>query len=391
MADSDVGKLFVGGISRDTSDANLRDYFAKYGEVSSSIVVKDRLTNTPRGFGFVTFVVPSSVDDALRVQHVISGRPVEVKKAIPRHEQQSNTQQSQQQQSPHRQQLPGQGYSHTIKGSVWNYSNGNYGASNSDHTHKTKKIFVGGLSADLTEEEFKKYFEKFGRITDVVVMYDNSNNRPRGFGFITFESEEVVEQLMQKSHHELNGKRVEVKRAVPREATKSSGNGNNRFGGGRYSPAAAGHLDDNNWSRGPTPYVNYPGQFPLTTTYPGYFYGGAYPVGGYGVVGYGMPMAPRMPWNNYGAMMGVRPLHYGTGYYPTGDGGVALLGMFNGYNGVVDTGGNVKLDENTNGNSQAPIKDTSCHIKGAVNVKKNSRIPDVQVQAKVVPPVGQSS
>ncbi|XP_021724221.1 RNA-binding protein Musashi homolog Rbp6-like [Chenopodium quinoa] len=375
MADSDVGKLFVGGISRDTSDANLRDYFGKYGEVSSSIVVKDRLTNTPRGFGFVTFVDPSSVDDALRVQHVISGRPVEVKKAIPRHEQQSNTQQSQQQQSPHRQQLPGQGYSHTTKGFVRNYSNGSYGASNSGLTHKTKKIFVGGLSADLTEEEFKKYFEKFGRITDVVVMYDNSNNRPRGFGFITFDSEEVVEKLMQKSHHELNGKRVEVKRAVPREATKSSNNGNNRFGGGRYSPAAGGgHLDDNNWSRGP-----------------GYFYGGAYPVGGYGIVGYGMPMAPRTPWNNYGAMMGVRPLHYGTGYYPTGNGGVALLGMFNGYNGVVDTGGNVKLDENTNGNSQVPIKDGSRHIKGAVNVKKNSRIPDVQVQAKVVPPVGQSS
>ncbi|CAO2833898.1 unnamed protein product [Amaranthus hypochondriacus] len=360
MADSDVGKLFVGGISRDTTDSTLKDYFGKYGDVSFSNIAIDRITGFSRGFGFVTFSDPSSVDRALSDQHIIAGRTVEVKRAIPRHEQQSNAQQQQPQQQPQRQ--ANNVNSHTSKGYVRN-TNGSFGANNTDQYVRAKKIFVGGLSANLTEEEFKNYFEKFGRITDVVVMHDNTTNRPRGFGFITFESEEVVEKLMQKSHHvhELGGKRVEVKRAVPREVTRSHNNGNNsRVASNGFSPIA--YPDDNNRPRGPATYVNYPGQYPLSVPYPGYYYGGGYPYGGYGVVGYGMPMVPpRAPWNGSG-MMGVRPLPYGTGFYPTGvNGGVALMGMINGYNGFVDAQVNIKPNEDRqmNGVARSEVDNSS--------------------------------
>ncbi|GKA37864.1 cation/H+ exchanger, CPA1 family protein, partial [Tanacetum coccineum] len=60
---------------------------------------------------------------------------------------------------------------------------------------RTKKIFVGGLASTVTESDFKKYFDQFGGITDVVVMYDHNTKRPRGFGFITFDSEETMEQI----------------------------------------------------------------------------------------------------------------------------------------------------------------------------------------------------
>lgn len=60
---------------------------------------------------------------------------------------------------------------------------------------RTKKIFVGGLASSVTEDDFRKYFEQFGNITDVVVMYDHQTQRPRGFGFITFDTEEAVEQV----------------------------------------------------------------------------------------------------------------------------------------------------------------------------------------------------
>lgn len=82
---------------------------------------------------------------------------------------------------------------------------------------RTKKIFVGGLASTVTEGDFKRYFDQFGTITDVVVMYDHNTQRPRGFGFITFDSEEAVERALMKTFHELNGKMVEVKRAVPKE------------------------------------------------------------------------------------------------------------------------------------------------------------------------------
>ena len=44
---------------------------------------------------------------------------------------------------------------------------------------RTKKIFVGGLAPTVTEDEFKRYFEQFGNITDVVVMYDHISQRTR--------------------------------------------------------------------------------------------------------------------------------------------------------------------------------------------------------------------
>ncbi|XP_063949127.1 heterogeneous nuclear ribonucleoprotein 1-like [Daucus carota subsp. sativus] len=48
-------------------------------------------------------------------------------------------------------------------------------------------------------------------------MYDHNTQRPRGFGFITYDSGEAVDRVLHKSFHELNGKMVEVKRAVPKE------------------------------------------------------------------------------------------------------------------------------------------------------------------------------
>ena len=49
-------KLYVGGLSWDTTDESLRSAFAKYGEVSEVAVIKDRDTGRSRGFGFVTMV-----------------------------------------------------------------------------------------------------------------------------------------------------------------------------------------------------------------------------------------------------------------------------------------------------------------------------------------------
>jgi hypothetical protein len=54
---------------------------------------------------------------------------------------------------------------------------------------ESKKIFVGGLAPSVTEQDFRQYFEEFGKITDAVVMIDRDTQRSRGFGFISFEEE----------------------------------------------------------------------------------------------------------------------------------------------------------------------------------------------------------
>ncbi len=51
---------------------------------------------------------------------------------------------------------------------------------------KTSKLFVGGLSIEVTEEEFRTYFEKFGRVKEASIISDHTTNRSRGFGFITY-------------------------------------------------------------------------------------------------------------------------------------------------------------------------------------------------------------
>ncbi|KAH7566728.1 hypothetical protein JRO89_XS08G0223500 [Xanthoceras sorbifolium] len=81
----------------------------------------------------------------------------------------------------------------------------------------TNKIFVGGLPDDLTEEEFRSYFEDFGTVTDAVVIYDKHTCRPRGFGFVTFDSYDVALNVLKQNSYELKSKTVEVKRAEPKD------------------------------------------------------------------------------------------------------------------------------------------------------------------------------
>lgn len=78
------------------------------------------------------------------------------------------------------------------------------------------KIFVGGLSLEVTETEFKDHFGKYGVVKEGIIMYDRNSGLSRGFGFITFEKEDSVEAVL-KTEHELKGKVVEIKRAEPRE------------------------------------------------------------------------------------------------------------------------------------------------------------------------------
>ncbi|KAI3875085.1 hypothetical protein MKW98_019658 [Papaver atlanticum] len=214
------GRIFVGGLSMGTNEDALKDHFQKFGEVVKTVIIKDD-TRSSRGFGYVLFADPSVADNVLFEEHVILGSLVRVDISLPK---------------------PRVGHNNPYNQKGFNKkSNGNNGQ------FRTKKIFVGGLPQSLTKKEFKAYFEKFGRTTEVVIMHTPAKDRPRGFGFITFKSEEAVENVMQQRLHELDGKVVEVERAVEKKMRKRfhesyghNGGYNMRTNGGRGESLAGG-------------------------------------------------------------------------------------------------------------------------------------------------------
>ncbi|KAK9114084.1 hypothetical protein Syun_020881 [Stephania yunnanensis] len=99
--------------------------------------MKERTTGRARGFGFVVFANPAVAERVIMEKHQIDGRTVEAKKAVPRDDQ------------------------HIL-------NRNNSSIHGSPGPSRIKKIFVEGLVSTVTESEFKRYFDRFGTITDVV-------------------------------------------------------------------------------------------------------------------------------------------------------------------------------------------------------------------------------
>ena len=78
-----MAKIFVGGLSWETSDNDLRQYFESYGTVEDCTVKTDPETGKSRGFGFITFSDSSSIDAVLKEPqgHHLHGRKIDPKPA----------------------------------------------------------------------------------------------------------------------------------------------------------------------------------------------------------------------------------------------------------------------------------------------------------------------
>jgi len=189
---NDPGKMFIGGLSWQTTPESIREYFSSFGDLAEVMVMKDPATRRSRGFGFITFSDPTGVEKVLKYPvHQLDGKIVEPKVAVPR-------------------------------------------KTNPKLVMRTKKIFVGGLSATTSLEDIRAYFEQFSHVQDAMLAYDKITNRHRGFGFVTFDNEDVVDKICEIHFHEINGKMVESKKALPKEPRLSyySSYTNPYYGGG---------------------------------------------------------------------------------------------------------------------------------------------------------------
>ena len=97
------------------------------------------------------------------------------------------------------------------------------------------RLYVGNLSYNTTENQLQDLFSQHGPVTNVDLIMDKFSGRPRGFGFVTMETQEGADAAVQA----LNGKNVggrdlTVNEARPREerAPRSGGGGGGYRGGG---------------------------------------------------------------------------------------------------------------------------------------------------------------
>lgn len=73
-------KLFIGGLSWNTTNESLEAAFSKYGETTECKVVMDRVTGKSKGFGFVAFATKESADQCLNEMNnqMLDGRTIKV-------------------------------------------------------------------------------------------------------------------------------------------------------------------------------------------------------------------------------------------------------------------------------------------------------------------------
>jgi len=81
------------------------------------------------------------------------------------------------------------------------------------------KLFIGGLDYRTTDDSLKSHFDQYGEIIDVIVMKDGETKRSRGFGFVTFSQSYMVDEAQKNRPHVIDGRTVDTKRAIPREAS----------------------------------------------------------------------------------------------------------------------------------------------------------------------------
>ncbi|KAF7635021.1 hypothetical protein Mgra_00005619 [Meloidogyne graminicola] len=193
---SQYRKLFIGGLTHETTDEELCDYYSKWGQVVDCIVIRDPISRHSRGFGFVTFALAEMADAAMSERpHTVGGKIVDPKRAIPRE-----------------QMLQAATCPPTFL--------------DSEPDLECKLILSGILWDYHTVDALRLYFERFGELEQVEIL-----GNPRGFGFIVFEERSSAKLCLEKNPHLINGKEIEAKMCCGNNSFNNNEKENNNNNG----------------------------------------------------------------------------------------------------------------------------------------------------------------
>lgn len=185
----DERKLFIGGLSWETKEPQLLEYFTQFGEVESVNLKLDPITGRSRCFAFLVFKDVASIAKVIDGRdHALSSKKIDVKKA----------------------------------------------------KAKPGKIFVGGIPPELEEEAIRSHFSNFGAIIDFEIPWDKEKDQRKNFCFVTFEREEAMKEALKQSKQTISEVEVSVKKATPRPK-------GGHFGGHDYYSGMDSYYGYNNY------------------------------------------------------------------------------------------------------------------------------------------------
>lgn len=298
VSSENTPRLFVGGMNLDTNDDALEQYFGQFGTLTEARVTRLETSGISKGFGFVTFSDDAELDACQRARpHFLEGANISTFRFVSKEEDKKNMSFMDAPRG-HCKKLYVSELAKSVTEDDLNCYFGQYGniidielksgnnqpdgkwkgnfafiefddydpvdkcimdGTHALENHKVvvrralskhgkdfeRKIFVGPLKDDLTDEMIYNYFVSYGKISRIERPLDKTTKKRRDFAFIEFQSMDPVVKIVEREEHDIEGHEVRVKKVGPKDWSRESKSGfakNMNFGMAKWNPAAFGPI-----------------------------------------------------------------------------------------------------------------------------------------------------
>ncbi|CAH9102530.1 unnamed protein product [Cuscuta europaea] len=174
-------KIFIHGLSWDTTADTLRASFSSYGEIEECRLITDKVTGKAKGYAFVLYKTRSSAKKALKQpQKKIGSRTISCQLAA--------------------------------LGSVGGSDVG------------SRKIYVGNVGPNISAENIRSFFSRYGEIEEGPSGFDPLTHKPRGFAIFVYKTAEGAKKVLEEPIKFFEGCQLNCKKFVEYPNNKNSNN-----------------------------------------------------------------------------------------------------------------------------------------------------------------------